>query len=353
MQRICTSLANNGYDVLLIGRKKSRSISLQEQAFRQKRLNSFFQKGPGMYIEYNFRLFFYLLFQKMYVICAIDLDTILPCYFISLLRRKKRVYDAHELFTEMKEIVSRPMIRKWWLAVEHFAVPKFKYGYTVNDSLVDEFKKRYNVQYKVIRNLPVLGTPSVNENTDQGTGNREFIKMIIYQGAVNEGRSFETIIPAMQYVNWQLLICGDGNFFEQTKHLIKQYGVENKVELRGYVPPAELKKITPTAQAALMIFEATGMNQFNSLSNRFFDYIMAGVPQICVNYPEYKSINDKYNIAVMIDDTSVETIASALNKLLSDDDLHQQLQKNCMQAREELNWSTEEKTLIQFYQGIL
>lgn len=353
MQRICTSLKNNGHDVLLIGRKKTRSIPLQQQAFRQKRLNSWLQKGPGMYIEYNFRLFFYLLFQKMDVICAIDLDTILPCYFVSLLRRKKRVYDAHELFTEMKEIVSRPVIRKWWLAVETFAVPKFKYGYTVNESLVDEFRKRYNVQYKVVRNLPVLGTPSVNENIEQGTANKEFRKMIIYQGAVNEGRSFETIIPAMHFVNGRLVICGEGNFFEQTKHLIKQYKVEEKVELRGYVPPAELKKITPAARVALMIFEATGMNQFNSLSNRFFDYIMAGVPQICVNYPEYKAINDKYNIAVMIDDTSIETIASGLNKLLSDDYLHQQLQKNCMQARLELNWSSEEKILIQFYHSIL
>lgn len=142
MQRICTSLANNGYDVLLIGRQRPRSIPLQKLAFRQKRLQSLFQKGPGLYIEYNFRLFFYLLFRRMDVICAIDLDTILPCYFISLLRRKKRVYDAHELFTEMKEIVSRPIIRKWWLAVEKFSVPKFHCGYTVNDSLVDEFKKK-------------------------------------------------------------------------------------------------------------------------------------------------------------------------------------------------------------------
>ena len=51
---------------------------------------------------------------------------------------------------------------------------------------------------------------------------------IIYQGAVNEGRSFETLIPAMKEVNARLIICGNGNFFNQVKQLI----AENKVEIR-------------------------------------------------------------------------------------------------------------------------
>ncbi len=350
MQRICGSLAMSGYDVLLIGRKKTKSVDLEQQPFRQKRLNSWFQYGPGLYIEYNFRLFFFLLFCKMDVICAIDLDTILPCYFVSIFRKKKRVYDAHELFTEMKEIVSRPLIRKWWMAVERFAVPKFSLGYTVNDSLVKEFKKRYEVDYGVVRNLPKYEV--TQNNVERGTRNNES-QLIIYQGAVNEGRSFETIIPAIQQVDGWLLICGDGNFFEQTKQLVKQYGVEEKVEMRGYVAPDELKQITPTARVALMVFESTGINQYNSLSNRFFDYIMAGVPQVCVNYPEYKAINDQYHIALMIDDTKAETIAQALNTLITDNTLYEQLRQNCFKARQALNWNSQEKGLIAFYQKLL
>jgi glycosyltransferase involved in cell wall biosynthesis len=119
------------------------------------------------------------------------------------------------------------------------------------------------------------------------------------------------------------------------------------------VPPEELKRITPTAGVAIMIFESTGMNQYHSLSNRFFDYIMAGVPQVCVNYPEYKAINDQYNIALMIDDTTAGTIAAALNRLLGDGILYDQLKQNCMKAREELNWSSEEQKLLSFYQKLV
>jgi len=345
MQRICTTLSNNGYEVLLTGRKRNSSIPLSLQPFQQKRLNCFFDKGFLFYAEYNFRLFFFLLFQKTDIICAIDLDTILPVYFVSMIKGAKRVYDAHELFTEQKEIVTRPRIQKVWLAIEKFSVPKFKYGYTVNQFIVDELKRRYNVGYSIIRNLPVKYA------TTNEVLNKE--KWIIYQGAVNEGRSFETLIPAMQYVNAKLIIYGNGNFFEQTKQLIKQYKVQDKVELKGYVEPGILKQITPTAYIAVTLFEQTGLNQYYSLSNRFFDYIMSAVPQVCVSYPEYKSINDEYHIALMANDTKEETIANALNKLLSDDVLYKEIRNNCLKAREVFNWESEEKNLLQFYKNIL
>ena len=120
----------------------------------------------------------------------------------------------------------------------------------------------------------------------------------------------------------------------------------------GFVVPQELKQITPQAYIAVTLFEQTGLNQFYSLSNRFFDYIMAAVPQVCVNYPEYKTINDEHHIALMIDDTKIETIANALNSLLNDKMLHEHLQQNCVIARDKLNWQEEEKVLIEFYKKL-
>ena len=154
MIRICTSLQKNGYDVLLVGRKLKTSLPLSTHAYEQKRLFCFFEKGKLFYLEYNLRLFFFLLFQKLDLICAIDLDTIVPCYFVSAIRRKKRVYDAHELFCEMKEVVTRPSIYKLWKRIENFTVPKFRYGYTVNHPIQEILRKDYGVNYEVIMNVP-------------------------------------------------------------------------------------------------------------------------------------------------------------------------------------------------------
>src|SRR5215475_5165127 len=87
MIRICTSLATSGYDVTLIGTAHRDSPPLTDRPFRQHRLKTWSRRGKRFYAEYNLRLFFYLLFRKWDGCCAIDLDTILPVYLVTALRR--------------------------------------------------------------------------------------------------------------------------------------------------------------------------------------------------------------------------------------------------------------------------
>src|ERR1700754_4459751 len=358
MIRICTSLCTAGYDVTLVGRLSRTSLPLIDRPFRQHRLKMTFQKGKLFYLEYNLRLFLFLLFQKMDLLCAIDLDSILPCYFVSRLKRIPRVYDAHELFCEMKEVVTRPLIYKLWKRVERYCVPRFHHGYTVNGLIAAEFSKMYGVTYEVVRNLPVLeedSLPAEEGNLPAGAAipalRRQ--RVILYQGAVNEGRCFETLIPAMTYVDAPLLICGDGNYMSQAKELVRQSGLDEKVIFKGSVLPEELKKITRSAWCGITLFEKKGMSNYYSLANRFFDYIHAGIPQLAVNYPAYAEINNWGPIAVLIDEPGVRDIADALNELLNNTDLYQTLLENCKQARLRYNWQEEEKKLIRLYHQIL
>jgi len=344
MIRICTSLANAGYSVTLVGRKMKASLPLSSQPFQQKRLLCFFENGKLFYAEYNIRLFFYLLFKKMDCIGAIDLDSILPCLFISKIKKVKRVYDAHELFCEMKEIATRPGIYKTWKKIERYTVPKFSNGYTVNQPIAAEFKKMYGLNYEVIRNIALLREISIPDKKE---------KFILYQGAVNEGRSFETLIPAMKEVNAQLIICGDGNFIQQARQLVQENHLEDKVIFKGKVMPDALRVITQQAYIGVTLFDDTGLSNYYSLANRFFDYLHAGIPQLCVNYPVYKEINDSYHIAALTDDISAKNIAALLNNLLLNEVEYKTLQQNCLKARQELNWQHEEKKLIQFYKQLL
>lgn len=157
----------------------------------------------------------------------------------------------------------------------------------------------------------------------------------------------------MKQVDVPLHIYGDGNFMEQTKKLIVSNELEGKVLLKGKIKPAELKDITATAFAGITLFENNGLSNYLSLANRFFDYIQAGIPQLCVDYPAYRQINDRFAVALLITDTTEESIAKGLNLLLSDAVLYTQLQENCKQAAELLNWQEEEKILIHFYKELL
>lgn len=344
MIRICTSLSKVGYDILLVGRHRKTSTPCIPQPFQQKRLPCFFDKGKWFYLEYNLRLFVFLLFQRTTVYCAIDLDTILPVLFASVIRRKQRVYDAHELFCEMEEVVSRPAIHRMWRGIEKFAVPRFSYGYTIGACYAEEFYTNYGVRYDIVRNATVLQLDHQPSEPDD---------YILYQGAVNEGRSFETLIPAMKQVNSRLIICGEGNYFEQAKALCTQCALDHKITFTGYVKPDHLKLFTQKAKIGITLFTHQGKSNFLSMANRFFDYMHAGVPQLCVDFPEYQRANEVAEVAVLINRTDEDTIAEALNDLLQDAAHWQKLRANCLTLRQVYCWQEEEKKLVHFYKNKL
>jgi glycosyltransferase involved in cell wall biosynthesis len=95
------------------------------------------------------------------------------------------------------------------------------------------------------------------------------------------------------------------------------------------------------------------MSNYFSLANRFFDYMHAGIPQLAMDYPAYREINNLYPIAVLIDNPDTRSIVGALNSLLNNMDLYNTLQDNCRKAAGHFNWQEEEKKLIGLYQKIL
>ena len=343
MIRICTSLHNAGYKVTLISRTFANSTPLIEQPYKQIRVQQSIGQGKLFYLTYNLKLFFILLFMKADVFCAIDLDTILAVYYASRLRGMPRVYDAHELFCDIEEVASRPKVQKMWQWIERHTVPHFKYGYTVNKSYVDEYRRMYGVEYAIVRNATILKPLEIPQKQ---------VRYILYQGAVNHGRCFDQLIPAMKQVDAQLIICGYGNYFKEAQRITEENGLQNKVIFKGYIQPKELPEYTRNAYVGITLFVATSRSNELSLANRFFDYMHHGVPQLAARYPEYENINREYEVASLLDDITPGTIATALNKLLNDPGYYYKLQQNCLEAREVYCWQEEEKRLLGVYERL-
>lgn len=345
MDRICTALSEAGYDCLLMGRLRKTSIELSEKPYQQVRIPCLFDKGKLFYLEYNFKLFWALLFRRFDALCAIDLDTILPCYVVSELKSKALVYDAHEYFTELEEVITRPFVHKVWSRVEQFCIPRIKYCYTISQGYANLFKEAYTTEFEVIRNVPKRRELEANK-TDK--------PFIIYQGALNVGRGLEESIMAMREIDHiQYRIYGDGPIKEKLKNLITLNGLNEKVKLYGSVTPEKLRSITPQAKFGFTLFSETGRHHKYSMANRFFDYFHAEIPQIAMNFPEYKSFNEKHHVALLIDELSEEEISGAIKELLNDVSLYNQLKHNCTYAREVCNWQEESKKLVELYSNVL
>lgn len=343
MIRICTTLAEAGHDVTLVGFRRKKSKPLIERPFKQVRLPIMAEQGKLLYVHYWINLFFFLLFRKADVLCAIDLDTIMPVYYASRIKRVKRVHDAHEIFTELREVITRPSVYRMWKWIADHTIPNFPVGYTIGECYAEDFKSKYGVNYGVVRNATVLRPVIIPEKPE---------RFVLYQGAVNVGRCFEQLIPAMKEVNARLIICGEGNFYDNALALAKEHGVEDKVVFKGYVPPAELVAYTIQAWVGVTLFEDTSLSNRLSLANRFFDYMHSGVPQLCNKYPEYERVNAEYEIGTLVAELTPAAIAAALNRLLTDDEYYGRLQHNCMEARKKYCWQEQAKTLLATYENL-
>jgi glycosyltransferase involved in cell wall biosynthesis len=311
MQRICGSLANAGFEVELVGRQLDSSKPLDAFPFRQTRLKCLVNKGKLFYLEYNIRLFFYLLFQKADVICATDLDTIAAGYFAARIKGAKIVYDAHEYFPEVPEVIRRPRVQKVWRWIERYFTPKADLVYTAAQSISETFEKLYQRPVYTIRNLPVLEATSNALNAKS--------RYLLYQGALNEGRGLEHLIESMKEIDMPLWLAGNGDLTEQLKEQVRQAGLEDKVKFLGAVKPAVLRDVTANAYIGLNLLENKGLSYYFSLANKFSDYIHAGIPQVCIDFPEYRRINDQYHVALLIENLEKDTIKTAIERLVKDE----------------------------------
>lgn len=345
MARICTSLSLAGYRVCLVGRKRKHSSPLHPKPYHQVRLRCYFEKGKLFYLEYNFRLLLYLFWHKADIYAAIDTDTLLPNTFIARMKSRKLVFDAHEYFTEVPELKDRNLIQFIWGLVEKFCMPHTHLRYTVSQSLAQIFSEKFRKHFHVIRNVPTL----LHETNPEYVPSDQ--PMFIYQGDLNPGRGLDEIIACMPDLDAKLVIAGDGPYRAYLEDLIRALNVQQKVQFMGYVMPDQLRRLTARATLGLNLLNDDSLSYHYSLSNKFFNYIHAGIPQLCADLPEYRIINGVYEVAVLCP-LETEKIRETLQQLLNDKPKLLHMRNNCREAQKAYNWQLEESTLLSLYQSL-
>ena len=334
VHKVCTSLSENGYEVKLLGRKMKNSSDLNRN-YKTNRFRLIFNKSFLFYAEYNIRLFFYLLFEKTDIYLSNDTDTLLANYLASCIRRKPLVFDAHEMFPEVPEVVNRKRVKLFWTALENWIFPKLKYCYTVCQSIADVYNRKYSIDMRVIRNIPFA---KKEKNECEFLRKEQDKKIILYQGAVNVGRGIDRVIDAMPYLDdFVFYVVGGGDILEEMKDKVKRQNLEDKVFFTGQVPFEQLPGYTAYADIGVNFLENKGLNYYYSLPNRIFDYIRSEIPILSVDFPEIRKIVQQYGIGLLINDYSPENIAKAIKQLSTSEKNKTGFQK----ANEELTWENE------------
>jgi glycosyltransferase involved in cell wall biosynthesis len=343
VDKVCCTLQKNGFEVILLGRILKNSNPLHRN-YATKRIKLIFNKGFLFYAEYNFRLFFILLFYKKDILLSNDLDTLLPNYLTSILQRKKIVYDSHELFPEIPELVDKPFVKKCWSYLEAWILPKLKNNYTVCKSIAEFYTKKYNVGFTTIINLPTEKKILLGKFPFNSKGQ----KIILYQGAINLGRGLELMIDTMSFLeNVLLVIIGDGDIFKDLKQQVNDNNLTHKIHFLGKISPEKLHTLTPLANLGISVEEDLGLNYRFALPNKIFDYIQAEVPILVSDLPEMKRIAIDYKVGEVIKNRKPKELASQIKNLL-EKDFSVELKK----AKQELVWENQEEKLLTIFNNL-
>lgn len=338
MQKVCTELASmDDVQCIWVSRKFKTNGSVINNQYHNNPISSVFSSGKLAYLFFNIQLFIQCMRYRPNCIYAVDLDTLLPAIIYKTLSGTKVIYDAHEYFTELPEVVHRYWTQWIWRMVARLSIPRVDARITVGPILAEVFEKRYKRKFDVIRNVPYT-------QTELPTAQKE--KILIYQGAINVGRGLEALVESMVSTQGiHLIIAGTGDLELKIKQLVISLEIQDRVTFTGVLTPPKLKQLTETAWIGFNLLENSGLSYYYSLANKVFDYFQAGVPVITMDFPEYRRLFDEAPAGILIKQCTVEEIRSAIQTLSLDAILYSRAKEACTILAKKYCWENEKEVL--------
>jgi glycosyltransferase involved in cell wall biosynthesis len=284
----------------------------------------------------NVRMFFYLLFHKTEIIWANDLDVLWSAVLIKKLRGAKIIYDSHEYFTEAEGLTGRERIKAFWTRIEERCIPHVDVFITVNESIAEIYREKYNREVLVQRNMPILVE-------DESEREELFeVKTVVLQGAyIDPDRGGMELVEAFQYLEGiQLLIVGAGRDLENIKRRIVELQLEEKVKVLPRMSYFELKQLTQRVHLGVSLDKPLHLNYTLSLPNKLFDYIHAGVPVLVSNLLEPARIVNEYGVGEVVSEVTPKAIAVGIQIVLNSPS-YNEYKTATKKAKSALHWQAD------------
>ncbi|MBD3288786.1 glycosyltransferase [candidate division KSB1 bacterium] len=280
-----------------------------------------------------------------------DLETLPIGFILSRIRKKPLIYDSHELYIEM--VKHHSIARKIWYFIEKRLASRTSVNIQTTESRAREFSKRYNVPMPlVIMNTQHYQNPVKEDLFRKKYGIRDVEKIILYQGNVHPSRGVDVLVKAIDYLDDVVLILmGAGDYKSVlTRKIDKQ---NKKILLLDPVPWEDLPSYTASADIGVSLVQNIGLNNYYMLSNKFFEYLTAGLPVVFPDFPEWRKHIIENNIGFVVDETNPMEAAKAIRKILSDHELYEEMSRNARRVvREKYNWEIEGGKLLKAYEEI-
>jgi glycosyltransferase involved in cell wall biosynthesis len=263
---------------------------------------------------------------------------------------KKVIYDIHEdlpralLSKSWIQPFLRNLLSKVFEIFENYSSKKFDCLITATPFITDRFKK-INPNTININNYPLLD--ELQNSFSENPISKQ--KQVCYVGGLGPIRGIYQLLSAADKIKGTLHIAGPITPKKMEEQLYKH----NNIEYVGCLDREGVKKLLASSVAGLVTF-LPEPNHVNAQPNKMFEYMSAGIPIICSDFPLWKSIIEKHDCGICVDPENPSAIADAINFLFKNPDIAERMGKNGRDAVEKVyNWELEAKKLIIAYESII
>ncbi len=289
------------------------------------------------------------------LVYANDLDTLTIAYIIARIFKAKLIYDSHEIWLHGNKFDSASWLRKkWWIFIEKRLIKKANTVIVTTSYRADYLKKYYSLNHiEVIRNCPRFENIQSSSLLRDEFNIKSDQVVLLYQGLLIAKRGIFSIIDAVtDYPEVSVVFMGMGKDMQDLISYIDEKGVNDRVFVKDAVSPNQLLAYTASADIGLQLLDNSGVNHYSTISNKLFEYIMAGLAIIASDFPEIRNIVVNNELGLVVDPDDGDAIKKAIKSLITNTTFLKQCKFNSRKIRSKYTWENEEIILRQIERNL-
>jgi len=285
---------------------------------------------------------------------ANDYNTLLVGWIAAKLRGAKIVYDTHEICSENHGLAQRPLWKAIIKAGESFLVRRVDAVVCVSHAASAYLAETYGIQAPLV----VTNCAWLSDAVGIKTTSTERPFVVLNHGQFYGGRGYDLLIKASQYLkvhrgHIRIVLRGFGKCEAEYRELVRREQAEDFVEFAPPVLVNQLVKTACSSHVGIAITEPMCLNFKYSISNKLFEYLVAGLPVIMSDIPEHRYYNDRFKFGVLLQSHDPQEVARCIETLYRDQALYEKLKRNALDARQTLCWEVEGEKLLGVYRRLL
>lgn len=258
------------------------------------------------------------------------------------------LHDCHELYLESTTL--RPYERTVLWPVEKTYMRRADAVVIVNETIRDEYEKRYGVRGTVLRNAAPAVAQEIRTNPINLralAGIPQSSRVVLYQGGLMPGRGLDVCVRAAAGFadGVHLVFIGKGKMLEELTALAEDLGVTDRVHFLPAVEPAELPAYTVAADVGVIPYQPVSRNNEYALPNKVFEYTGAGIPFVAADLRELRRIATSAQCGEVYDPFDPEKLAAAVSDVL-DPQRYEAYRKNAETFGQDNTWEREQTILV-------